>query len=169
MASAKTFGFLVFFLFLATVASAATCAQKSYLSSCTKCTFDSTGKMNQACYQKYQDSGVACLFASYPIESVQYKLGSCPAIDVCVDRLNECKAVYSENSDKFDCEVNSIGPCFARADSCVARAVKNCSGTPSGDVSNVAPDPSLCDGFLLGIMALVGGISFVRMKKSHIE
>ncbi|MBI5222880.1 hypothetical protein HY990_00505 [Candidatus Micrarchaeota archaeon] len=120
--------------------------------------------MDQACYQKYQDSGVACLFSAYPIESIQYKMGNCPAIDVCVDRLNTCKALYTQGNDKFDCDSDSINHCFVRGDACVARAVKDCSGTPPGDLANDLPPASFCDGFFFFI-ALFAGLLFVKNRR----
>ena len=164
MVNAKVFGFLILFLVLVQLASAATCASKSYTSSCYNCGFDKDGKMNQACYEGYQNRGVACLFAAYPIESSLYKLGACPAIDVCVDRLNTCKALYSSNNDKLDCASESLNHCFVRGDTCVVAAVKNCSGTPPGDISDLAPPAAWCDGMFFFVSLFVG-IGFVSRKK----
>ncbi|MEW6748886.1 MAG: hypothetical protein AB1295_04230 [Candidatus Micrarchaeota archaeon] len=144
-------------LALTSLASAATCASKAYSASCAKCAFDSGGKMDPVCFGAEQGSGVACLFAAYPLETLSYQAGNCPAVDVCKDRLETCKAIYSSGSDKYDCATGSISKCFRSADSCVAYAVKNCDEDPPGELENVAPDPALCDGFFfIFILPFVG-------------
>ncbi len=165
MVNLKIFSFLVLFISLIGLLSAATCAQKSYSASCLKCTFDKSGKMDQKCYQSYQDKGVQCLFVAYPIESIQYKLGNCPAIDVCVDRLEECKGLYTIANDKADCQFTAINHCFVKADACVAKAIKNCTGTPPGDLENDLPPASFCDGFIAVFIALFSGIGIFRTKQ----
>ena len=163
MAKIKLFGFLIAFLVLVALSSAATCSEKAYSNTCNKCDFDKDGKLNQTCYEKYQGSGVACLFAAYPIEAIEYQSGNCPAIDVCKARLEDCKAIYSSNNDRTDCYSNELTHCFIRADNCVALATKNCSGTPPGDISDIAPPASMCDD-LFYFVALFAGTLFYRHR-----
>ncbi len=151
-------------LVLVSLASAATCAEKSYTSSCDKCSFDSSGKMDPSCYQGYQDRGVACLFAAYPLESIEYKAGSCPGIDTCVDRLNTCKALYSSGNDQLDCENGNINNCFVQGDICVAEATKDCSKPPPEQPMFDAPPSGMCDGIFYGLTVLLTGLIFVKMK-----
>ncbi len=147
---------LAFVLALASLTFAATCASKAYGASCAKCGFDKEGRMNQECFQAEQAGGVTCLFAAYPLESISYQSGDCPAVDVCKERLETCKAVYSSGNDKEDCDFGSINRCFRSADSCVAYAVKNCKSNPPGDLENIAPDPALCDSvFFMVILPFV--------------
>ena len=158
------FGILVLILILAGLSFSATCASKAYISSCLKCSFDTTGKMNQPCYEGYQNRGVGCLFAAYPLESIQYQSGNCPAIQACIDKLQECKGLYASGNDKLDCQTDAIDHCFSRADSCVADAVKHCS-TPSPDsVADIAPPAAWCDGFFFFILPLLGAGFFTRTK-----
>ncbi len=140
------------FISLASVSFSATCASAAYGASCLKCPFDQGGKMDQQCYESEQNKGIACLFSAYPAESIAYKMGGCPAIDVCTERLQTCKAIYSSGNDAADCYDGSIDKCFRTADTCVQYAVKNCSGTPPGELENVAPDPALCDSFYFMIL-----------------
>ncbi len=152
---------------LSSISFAETCAEKSYSVSCNKCTFDVYGKMDQTCYQKYQSSGKACLFGAYPIESAEYVAGACPAVDVCINRLTDCKAIYTSGNDKQDCYAENIDHCFIRADNCVALAVKNCSGTPPGDISDIAPPASFCDGFFFFIFPIFVGAVYYGSKNQN--
>jgi hypothetical protein len=158
------FSFLLILVCLISLSSAATCAEKSYSISCQKCTFDSNGKMDQTCYSGYQESGKLCLFAAYPLESIAYTNGECPAIDTCVDRLQTCKAFYASGNDSLDCESGQIDHCFTKADACVAAAVKNCTGTPPGDVANLAPPPAWCDGIFFLLILPFGALFYCKSK-----
>lgn len=151
-------------LILTSLVFAATCAQKSYSASCTKCKFDQNGKMDQACYEGYQTSGKACLFGAYPLESIQYSSGNCPAIDVCVDRLQTCKAMYSTRNDQLDCDVGQINHCFIRGDACVAKAVQNCSGTPPDELIDLSPPAGWCDGFFYLMIPLFVGVFYYKKR-----
>jgi hypothetical protein len=150
----------VFLVILAAFASAATCASKAYSTSCDKCSFDSSGKMDQKCYEGRQGSGVSCLFAAYPIESIQYQMGSCPAVDICKDRLETCKAIYSDYNDKTDCDAGNIYHCFQSADYCVDYAVKHCNEDPPGATENLLPPPAWCDDFFFMFIPLFAGALF---------
>lgn len=161
MSYLKIFGLLGFIL-LISVSFAATCAQKSYTTSCSKCSFDQNGKMDQSCYEKYQGSGQACLFAAYPLESMAYTSGNCPAIDACIERLQTCKAMYSSGNDLSDCATGDITNCFVQGDRCVAMAVKNCNEPPPVQPEFDAPPAAWCDGFFFLIIPLFLGIAFVK-------
>jgi hypothetical protein len=156
--------FAIALVLLVSLASAATCAEKSYTSSCRSCKFDSNGKMDSACYQSFQDRGVACLFAAYPMESIEYKAGSCPGIDICVDRLNTCKALYSSGNDFTDCSTGDIDNCFRQGDICVAEATKDCSKPPPEQPMFDAPPEGWCDGLFFGMAILFIGLIKVKMK-----
>ncbi len=149
-------------LLLISSSYAASCAQKSYSTSCSKCKFSKDGKMDQTCYDNYQTSGKTCLFAAYLLESMEYTAGNCPAIDICVDRLQACKALYSSQNDQLDCETGSITNCFVQGDRCVAAAVKDCKGTPPDALLSDAPPASWCDGFFFMIIPLFVGVLTVR-------
>ncbi len=158
---------IVLAVLMAGTSFAATCAIKSYTTSCMKCSFDSYGKMDQKCYEQYQNNGVACLFAAYPVESIQYKMGNCPAIDACIQKLETCKALYTSGNDKTDCGLGEIDHCFARGDACVADAVKHCD-TPSPDtVADVAPPAGFCDGFFFMILPLFIGLGYVKITRNN--
>ncbi|MBU0532189.1 hypothetical protein KKB44_01720 [Candidatus Micrarchaeota archaeon] len=157
------FLFLVCLLVLTNLVSAITCASKAYGASCTKCAFDSSGKMDLECFEAEQGSGIACLFTAYPLETLSYQAGNCPAVDVCKDRLETCKAIYSNGNDQFDCSTGTISKCFRSADTCIAYAVKNCNEDPPGELENVAPDPALCDSFFfMFILPFLGAILFSK-------
>jgi hypothetical protein len=165
MASMKVLGFLAFLLILIPLASAATCAERSYAASCRKCSFDNvTGKMDPACYNAEQGAGVACLFAAYPAASIQYKLGSCPGIDTCVERVQTCKALYSNGNDQYDCEDGSINNCFVQGDICVAEAAKDCSQPPPAQPMFDVPPPGLCDGLFFFLIPLIGAVLFLKKE-----
>lgn len=165
MASGKLLGLLALLLILIPFSSAATCAEKSYTSSCAKCGFEASGKMDEACFQGYQARGTACLAAAYPAASFAYQMGSCPAIQTCIDRLQECKAIYTNGNDKNDCELGSIDHCFERGDACVAAAAADCNKTPSDELGNIAPPASWCDGFFFTVLLPLSGAAFFRMKQ----
>ena len=161
---ANAYPFVIVLLILIPFAAAATCAEKSYLSSCSGCKFDSYGKMDKSCYDGYQGRGVACLFAAYPMESIEYKAGACPGIDICVDRLSTCKALYSSGNDHTDCATGDIDNCFRQGDICVAEATKDCSKPPPEQPMFDAPPEGWCDGIFFGMIMLMAGLVFVRMK-----
>jgi hypothetical protein len=150
-------------IILASFVSAAACASKSYSAACNKCDFDSDGKLDKACYEGYQSSGVSCLFAAYPLESISYQMGNCPAVDVCKDRLETCKALYSSDNDKKDCSTGDLDHCFTNADRCVDYAVKHCDEEPPGAVADLAPPPAWCDNiFFLFIPLFAGALAYRR-------
>ena len=161
MVRLRIFGFLVLFLFFAGLVTASACAQLSYSSACTKCEFDSSGKMSQSCYEGYQGSGVSCLFAAYPLEAINYQMNGCPAVDVCKDRLETCKALATSGSDRADCAVGAIDHCFANADRCVDAALKSCDEDPPGELSDIVPPAGWCDGFFF-LFVLFGGLFFAK-------
>lgn len=166
MAIAKTLVFMAVLVLAANLSWAATCAEKSYLSSCSKCSFDNvSGKMDQACYEGYQSRGSACLVAAYPAAATMYQLGSCPAIQTCIDRLQECKALYTDGNDKNDCLSGSIDHCFEKGDACVAAAAADCNKDPSDALANVAPPASFCDSFFFAILFPFAGAAFLQIKK----
>ena len=150
---------LFLFAVMMTLSFAASCAEKSYSTSCAKCTFDTSGKMNKNCYEKYQGSGITCLFAAYPLESIEYKMGNCPGVDTCVDRLDTCKALYSSGNDALDCDSGALDNCFRQSDICVQMAVKDCSKPPPEQPAFDAPSPALCDGIFF--MAIPLAFAFV--------
>jgi hypothetical protein len=115
---------------MASLSFAATCAADSYSSSCSKCSFDSTGKMNKACYDEQQNSGLECLFTTYPVQSSEYKLGMCPGIDTCVERLTACKERLTAGNDSADCKAGNVLRCFVQSDACVEAATADCGKPP---------------------------------------
>ena len=158
MGTVKIFGLLVLLLGLSSLSFSAACASKAYDAACQKCPFDSSGKLDQKCYEGYQGSGVACLFAAYPVESIQYKMGGCKAVDTCIDRLNTCKAIASSGNDRSDCAYGEIDHCFDNADVCVDKAIKNCDEDPPEQITDVIPPAGWCDGFFFLFIPLAAGV-----------
>ncbi len=107
---------------------------------------------------------MSCLFAAYPLESISYQMGDCPAVDVCKERLEVCKAIYSSGNDETDCGFETIDHCFYNADRCVDIAVKNCKEDPPSDISDLAPPPGWCDGFFFMFISLFAGTLFYSSK-----
>ena len=114
-------------LFLSGLAFATTCAYDSFVQSCAKCSFDSNGKMDEACSDSYQTSAKTCLGTDYPIMSAKYMMGSCPQIDECVSKLTACKEANRQGSNKEECSNLGSKNCFVRADLCAEAANKICS------------------------------------------
>ncbi|MEW6721854.1 MAG: hypothetical protein AB1324_01180 [Candidatus Micrarchaeota archaeon] len=150
-------------LALAGVVSAAACAQLAYSAACNRCSFDSSGKMDSACYEGKQAGGVSCLFAAYPLEAISYQMNGCPAVEVCKDRLETCKALATSGSDRTDCAAGTIDHCFANADRCVDAAIKSCDEDPPGELSDIVPPAGWCDGFFFAILPIFGML-FFRMR-----
>ncbi len=148
-------------LVLSNAAFSSTCASRAYGKSCDKCSFDKNGKMNPGCFEGEQNAGVSCLFMSYPVESISYQMGNCPAVDTCKERLETCKLIYSSGNDKTDCEVETLYPCFRSADACVDYAVKNCDKEPPKELGTVEPDPALCESVMF-ILPLLVALAFYR-------
>ena len=117
-------------LVFAGVAFAGDCAISSYRSSCSDCTFDAAGKMDQSCYKAKQAAGTACLTTSNPLLAKAYAEGKCPQVDTCISELNSCKAQYSSGNDSADCKEGSVSVCFSAADSCVQSAAAKCAPPP---------------------------------------
>jgi hypothetical protein len=164
MTGLKILPILIFLAAIVSIASAATCAEKSYADSCAKCGFDASGKMDPSCYQGYQTRGTACLFAAYPATATMYQMGSCPAVQICIDRLQECKALYTSGNDQYDCQMGSLDQCFERGDTCIEAAAQDCNKDPSDELANVAPSPSFCDGTFLAILFPLAGVIIIKLK-----
>jgi hypothetical protein len=165
MAYVRIFGFLVFFLVLANLSSAAACSQKAYEATCNKCEFDENGKLDQKCYQGHQSSGISCLFAAYPVESINYQMNGCDAVDTCRSRLETCKALFSADNDQDDCYAGNIDHCFISADRCVDAAIKKCDEEPPDDLAGLLPDAGWCDGLFFLFVPLFAGLLFVKRRQ----
>jgi len=113
-------------LFIAGIVSAG-CAEDAYLKACSSCPFDENGKMDKSCYESYQQSGISCIAASYPIAAAKHAKGECPQIDTCSEKLRECISAYpgSDFTDKEKCE-GGMSTCFKEADLCVHKAAVKC-------------------------------------------
>lgn len=116
----------VFGLLMLSFSFAADCARESYVKSCSHCTFEESGKMEQSCYKSQESAGQSCFAASYPITSMKYANGECPQIDECSAQLQQCKAMLTSGNDKTDCEQAYLADCFYQADACMADAAKEC-------------------------------------------
>ncbi len=115
------------------------------------------------CYHSYQDRGKACLFGARPLESAEHAAGSCPAIDVCIERLQTCKALYSSGSDAEDCSTGDIHNCFVQGGICVATAVKNCGGSPQPEFD--APPAGWCDSLWFAVLPVFIGALAIGGKR----
>jgi len=113
-------------LLVLSLSFAADCAREAYVKSCSQCTFDESGKMEQSCYDSQESAGQSCFAATYPIASAKYANGECPAIDKCTAQLQQCKAALTSGNDKTDCEQAYLADCFYQADVCMADAAKEC-------------------------------------------
>ena len=140
---------LLVFVFSGSV-FAISCAQDAYRKSCANCPFDNeTGKMDTACYKNYQSGGTGCVASSFPIAAMQYSKGNCSGIDACAEMLTACKAGYTLDNDKMDCEGQGVPSCFADADKCVENAAKACEGNPLAAL----PDTKMCP---VGLILMAG-------------
>jgi len=122
--------FCVVFLSLVSDSSAlASCAVNSFTGSCGNCAFDNYGKMDQTCYNKYENGGRGCLAVKYPVMAVMYPLGSCPALETCVNSLKGCSDVKCVGTGKSNCRNPVCKACYEEADRCAFRASKDCDET----------------------------------------
>jgi hypothetical protein len=108
--------------------AATQCSLESYVKACQNCPVDSYGKMNQTCYEKYQEEGKTCIALNHPILASKYKEGKCPQIDTCTSELETCKSGVSTGNDTADCKNFLVEACFKESDQCVAKAVEDCGG-----------------------------------------
>ena len=131
MAKTILFGTVVALLLFSGVAFAGmTCAADAYRNSCSGCSFDANGKMNQSCYQEKKAGGIACVSAAHVIASAEYAAGKCPGIDACASDLQECQAHVASGNEKEDCAEGSMATCFAISDTCVDKAALDCGEKP---------------------------------------
>jgi hypothetical protein len=135
----KVFVLLIIFgLVFAGVASAATVSMDSYRKSCTTCSFDSNGKMDQKCWEEIQDGAKVDLAVAYPGMSFKYQWGDgCKPLDQCIAALQSCKALHTSGNDQTDCVHNRLTYCFKSADACAEAANKICSEGKSEDESGI--------------------------------
>ena len=165
-------------LALVPLASAESCGAEAYANSCKGCHFQD-GRMDPACYEGYQTSGEACLFAAYPLSVTAYENKKCPAIQYCIDQLNSCKASASTGNDENDCQGTAVAACFIAGDACIDDATKHCD-TPANETNettenapeNGEPLPvtiprsnnSICPFFSSFIVLLLGAALFGRRQ-----
>jgi hypothetical protein len=102
------------------------CVEDSYFDSCTECTFDESGKMDESCREKHEDAGTACLVAAHPQLTYLYMENKCPELNDCHMEAESCRQAAGTGSDRKDCMNPSVRKCFQRADSCISRAVSKC-------------------------------------------
>jgi hypothetical protein len=121
-------------LFASGIASAiANVGTDQFTGACKSCSFDENGKMDKECWKSYEDSGKTSLAAAYPIMSGKYMFGDCPQVDVCVSRLQACKASFSTGSDTGDCNSAGVLGCFMMGDTCMYAANQVCAEGKSED------------------------------------
>jgi hypothetical protein len=154
MAFMKSIAVLAILLALVSI-SFAGCASSAYSKTCASCSFDQYGKVDQSCSKGYQNSGTACVSATYPIMSGKYALGQCPGVDSCADELRSCTAQMGSGNDKEDCTQGSMEVCYAAADQCVRSAAVKC-----GEVEG-----QTCDAPAGAVFLLFIGMGYVAMKK----
>jgi hypothetical protein len=130
-----------------------TCAADAYRNSCSSCTFDANGKMDQACYNEKKSAGIGCVSAAHIIASTAYAQGKCPGIDTCASQLSACQAQVGTGSDKENCNEGSMAMCFATSDICVDRAALDCGERPPECKAPAA------------LIMLVGGLAFVGFSR----
>lgn len=117
---------LVILLLVSGICFALDCAANAYVQSCKVCSFDASGKMNQTCYNGWQEWGKKCIAEKRPSLSSAYSNGKCPEVDACRAQLESCKNSMSAGSDQRDCLNPLVGECFTEADACVAKAEDTC-------------------------------------------
>ncbi|QLJ52491.1 MAG: hypothetical protein Sv326_0316 [Candidatus Fermentimicrarchaeum limneticum] len=108
--------------------AASQCSGEYYTAACSKCPFDLNGKMNETCYNTYQEKTKTCIATHHPILASNYNEGKCPEVDQCAATLEACKNSASSGTDQEDCENPQVGVCFSNADVCIAKAVEKCGG-----------------------------------------
>ena len=68
-------------------------------------------------------------------------MGNCLGIDICVDKLQTCKALYSTGNDQYDCQGGNVNNCFVQGEIYVAEAAKDCSKpTPEQPMFDAPPE-----------------------------
>jgi hypothetical protein len=145
------FGMFVVLLFAGI--SFAGCASEAYAKSCSSCTFDQYGKMDQSCSSGYKNSGTGCVSKSYPIMAGKYAMGQCQEVNACASQLSSCSAQYSSGNDKADCQEGSQAVCYAAADECVKRAAVSC-----GEVEKQCGAPAFA------LLSVLAGALFISRK-----
>jgi hypothetical protein len=134
----QIFIFMIVCLAMMGVVSAATVSIDSYSKSCTQCTFDANGKMDQKCWQEIQDGAKTDLALAYPSMSFQYQFGGgCAPLDQCVAALQTCKSLHTSGNDQTDCYHNRLTHCFRSADKCAEAANKICAEGKSEEESGI--------------------------------
>jgi len=119
---------LLIALLICGVAYASTCSYDSYRKACQYCKFDARGKMNETCYDLYQQDGKDCIAVSHPILASNYQEKKCPQVDTCASELQSCKNTYETGNDSVDCKNFLVETCFKESDQCIEKAVKDCGG-----------------------------------------
>jgi hypothetical protein len=127
MKAALALGLLIIFMMAGAANAAASCASGPFIKACSACTFDASGKMNQACWKSYESEGQTCLATSYPMMALKYELSGCEQLDTCVQRLSACKEAHKSGSDAVDCKSAGMINCFTVADTCAERASEVCA------------------------------------------
>jgi hypothetical protein len=127
MKAALILGILAISLMAGIATAAAACASGPFIKACGACTFDASGKMDQACWKSYESEGQTCLATSYPMMALKYELSGCEQLDTCVQRLSACKEAHKSGSDAVDCNNAAMIKCFTVADTCAERASAVCA------------------------------------------
>jgi len=151
---------ILFVLFLIVGLVSAGCAEDAYVKACKNCHFDEHGKMDKNCYDSYQQGGLSCIAATYPIATAKHSAGQCPQIDKCAGQLRTCVAAFNEFTDKENCEGGATG-CFIDADHCIASAAFEC-----GEEAGLQAVPCPTEMFLiLSILVMAAWSSWLKNKK----
>ncbi len=148
---------LLIALLICGVAYASTCSYDAYINACNHCRFDASGKMNETCYDLYQQDGKDCVAVSHPILASNYKAGKCPQVDTCASQLQSCKSTYETGNDSVDCKNFLVESCFKESDQCVEKAVQDCGGglDLTGIESMLGP---YCPFFMILSAVLLGAV-----------
>jgi hypothetical protein len=129
------FSILVLF---AGISSASTVSVDSFTKSCNTCSFDSSGKMDKACWEEIQDGAKVDLAVAYPGMSFKYQWGGgCKPLDQCIAALQSCNSLQTSGSDRTDCSQGNVIVCFKMADACAEAANKICSEGKDEDESGL--------------------------------
>ena len=118
--------------------AAATCSADAYKAACASCPFDSSGKMNETCYNGQISKGTSCIMSSYPVLATSYSAGKCPDVKACQTGLEFCKDSLHGASDREDCNVAAIRECYSDADACLEKANQKCDVKPQ-DIAAACP------------------------------
>jgi hypothetical protein len=146
---------LLIALLVCGAAYASTCSYDAFMQACHSCTFDASGKMNQSCYEQYQQSGQSCVAVTYPVLAGVYKAGKCPQVDTCASELQSCKSIYETGNDSADCNNPQIEECFIQSDVCVDKAASACAGVSL----------SSCP-LMMILPAILGGALYSQSRRS---